>query len=157
MGRSWTQGPESTFAMLVADWKAQLRLEGHMASGSLENAPSTTTTSFSTSRTQEEPHGAVSSCWSQPAAVPPPEQEGASSRWLSVGRTLSATLHWATGVSCRAGGACPHLSCPLPTLAEAGVFGSFPEEGAEGSVCCLPPTRARTPAPCPSSRFGLVL
>lgn len=112
MGRNWTQGPKSTFTMVVADWKAQLHQEGHTASRSLKNIPCTI--SFCTSCSQEEPHGAVSSCWSQSSAVPPSEQEGSSSGWLGVGQTLCATPQQAMEVSCRAGGACPTSAVPCP-------------------------------------------
>lgn len=85
MGGSRTKGPKSTFTMLAADRKAQLHLKGHTALGSLDNAPSTATISFSTSRRQEESNGAVPPCWSQPAAGPAAEQEEASLGWLDAG------------------------------------------------------------------------
>jgi len=138
MGRSWTQGSETKFAKLVADRKAQLRLEGHTASGSQENTPSTTTTSFSTSCMQEEPHGAASSCWRQPAAVPPSKQEGASSGRLGVGWTRSATLCWAKGVSCMAGGVCPTSAAPCPPSLRQVVLGLSPKKGQRGASVATP-------------------
>lgn len=42
----------------------------------------------------------------------------------------------------------PPQPCPAHTV-WAGVFGSLPEEGAEGSVCCIPPTHARIPSRVP--------
>lgn len=154
MGRSWTQGPKSTLAMLVADWKAQLREEGHTASRSLENIPSTITTSFHTRCSQEEPHGVMSSCWSQPAAVPPSEQEGTSSGWLGVGRTLCATPHRAMGVSCRAGGACPTsaVTCS-PCLSRCSWVLPWRRDRGEHLLC---PPYARTHSqPCPSAALAL--
>lgn len=154
MARSWTQGPKSTFAMLVADWKAQLRQEGHTASRSLENIPSTVTTSFLTSCSQEEPHGVVSSCGSQPAAVPPPEQEGASSGWLGVGWTLCATPHQAMGVSCRAGGACPTSATSCPPCLSKCFLGPSLKKGQRGASVASPYTRTHS-QPCPSAALAL--
>lgn len=154
MARSWTQGPESTFAMLVADWKAQLRQEGHTASRSLENIPSTVTTSFLTSCSQEEPHGVVSSCGSQPAAVPPPEQEGASSGWLGVGWTLCATPHQAMGLSCRAGRACPTSATSCPPCLSKCFLGPSLKKGQRGASVASPYTRTHS-QPCPSAALAL--
>lgn len=156
MGRSWTQGPKSTFAMLVADRKAQLRQEGHTASRSLENIPSTVTTSFCTSYSQEEPHGAASSCWIQPAAVPLSEQGETSSGWLGVGRTLCATPHQAMGVSCRAGGACPTSAASCPPCLSRCFLGPSLKKGQRGASVASPLHTHAFPA-LSLSRFGLVL